>query len=110
MLSQDDRRELELIATQLRTEDPEFARALAEGRPRRPKGDRRWPLLLAAVVAGLVFVAGLLTQTIGVMLLGVGVFGCAAIAYCVHARRSQGPRVRKNGPYLVSAGNGRVAG
>jgi membrane protein implicated in regulation of membrane protease activity len=54
-------------------------------------------VVLAAVVAGLVFVAGLVLQSVGFVLLGIGAFCCAVLAYRMRARRSRGPRVRKNG-------------
>src|SRR6266545_5056539 len=95
MLSQDDRRELDLIAAYLRMEDPRFATALGEGRPRRPSGDRRWPVVTAAVVASLVFLAGLLIQSVVVMLLAAAACGGVAVVYRLQVRRSHGRQSRK---------------
>jgi hypothetical protein len=95
MLSQDDRRQLEMIANHLQLEDSRFAKALAQGRPRRPSGDCRWPMVMAVVVAGMVFLAGLLIQAVAVVLLGAAGFGCVAVLYMFHVRRSQGHPARK---------------
>jgi hypothetical protein len=95
MLSQDDRRQLELIANHFEREDPRFARAMAQGRPRRPSGDCRWPLVTAVAVAGMVFLAGLLIQAVVVMLLGAAGFGCVAVVYMFQVRRSQGRPIRR---------------
>jgi hypothetical protein len=73
MLGQDDRRELEAIEHHLEVSDPGFARALRAGRPRRPGGDRPWPLLLAMLLTG------------------------AAGAYQLKVRHSQRPSRRRGG-------------
>ncbi|HEV8559161.1 MAG TPA: DUF3040 domain-containing protein [Actinophytocola sp.] len=94
MLSQDDRRQLELIATHLRIEDPAFAQALSSGRPRRPLSDKRWPLVVAAVLAGLAEVAGVLAQSLSTVLLGALALIAALVLLRWQKRRSQGPKVR----------------
>ena len=90
MLSQDDRRQLDEIERHLAVADPEFARALAEGRPCRPNGGRRWPVWLAMVLTGLVFLAGLITQTIWLIIVAAVLWTAAAVRYRLHVRRSQG--------------------
>jgi hypothetical protein len=98
VLSQDDRWQLAMIERRLEVEDPEFAAALAAGRPRCPRGDRRWPLRLAVGLAVLVFMVGLVTQVIWVMVLGVGASAWASAGSWVHVRRVQGrPVLRRRG-------------
>ncbi|MCF2129791.1 DUF3040 domain-containing protein [Strepomyces sp. STD 3.1] len=64
------------IASRLHREDPQFARALADGRPRRPREyrhHRAWLLLtaaLAALATGLVLPHGLLIAA-GLVLAGI---------------------------------------
>jgi hypothetical protein len=94
MLSQDDRRQLEMIAKQLQSEDPDFARALREGRPRSTFQGRQWPLVVGAVLSGLVFMIGVLAAAIGVMLFGGAAFAYTLGALWVRARRAHGPKVR----------------
>ena len=91
MLSQDDERHLEVISTYLEQEDPKFAAGLREGRPRRPRGDCRWPLVLATVVGVVVFLLGLVIQAVVVMLLGVAATVCAGAGYWWRVTRSQRP-------------------
>jgi hypothetical protein len=90
MLSQDDRRQLEVIANHLELADLQFATALSEVQPRRSRGDRRWPFMLAAVVPGLVVVAGLVAQAVVVILLGAAALGCSMLGYWLHVHRAQG--------------------
>lgn len=98
MLSQDDRRALELIANHISSEDPEFAAGLGAGKPRRPADDRRWPLIMMATLATTVFVVGLLLQSIVVVLIGALAGGGVGIAYRLHLRRGQRPpRRRRDG-------------
>lgn len=94
MLSQDDRRQLELIATHLRIEDPDFARALSSGRPRRRLGERRWPLMVCAVLSALAVVAGVAAQSASVVLLGAAALSAALILERWQGRRMRGPTVR----------------
>lgn len=94
MLSQDDRRRLEMIASHLEIEDPDLARALREGRPRSWFAGRQWPLVVGAVFAGLVFTLGALTATITVMLLGAAGFGYTLTMLWSRLCRSRGHRVR----------------
>jgi hypothetical protein len=70
MLSQYDRQQLELISSRLHIEDPDLAKSLRDGRPRPVRQPRRWPLVVLAVLAGLVFVAGAMIVSFGFMFLG----------------------------------------
>ena len=70
MLSQYDRQQLELISSQLHIEDPGLARSLRDGRPRPLPPPRRWPLAVLAVLAGLVFAAGVAIASFGFIFLG----------------------------------------
>ncbi len=71
-----DDHQLSEIASRLHREDPHFARALADGRPRRPREyryRRAWLLLAAALCAlatGLVLAHGLLIAA-GLVFAGV---------------------------------------
>lgn len=96
MLSQDDRRRLEMIASQLQIEDPDLARALREGRPRSWFARRQWPLVVGAVFAGMVFMLGVLTAAVTVMVLGAAGFGYALTMLWFRLCRSRGPRVRQS--------------
>lgn len=86
MLSQFDRQQLELISNRLQIEDPEFAKALREWRPRPPAKPRRWPVVVIAVVASVVFLAGLVSGTFSVIFLGAATLGCVAAGHR-HLRR-----------------------
>jgi hypothetical protein len=90
MLSQYDRRQLELIASRLHIEDPDFAKSFQEWRPRPEPTVRRWPFLILMGLAGLVLLVGFVLGSFGFLFLG-GVSGAAVLyAYRRHARR--GPR------------------
>ncbi|MFD9024424.1 DUF3040 domain-containing protein [Streptomyces parvulus] len=71
-----DDQQLSEIASRLHHEDPHFARALADGRPRRPREyrhHRAWLLLAAALAAlstGLLLPHGLLIAA-GLVLAGI---------------------------------------
>jgi hypothetical protein len=97
MLSQDDRRQLEVIEYHLTVADPAFARALGDGKPRRPDGDRRWPLWLAMVLAGLVFLIGLAVQVIWVIVVAAVLWAASGIAYRLRVSRSHGHSIRRRG-------------
>jgi hypothetical protein len=94
MLSQDDRRQLDAIEYHLTVADPVFARALGEGKPRRPGGDRRWPLWLAMVLAGVVFLAGMAAQLGWVIVVGAVAWLAAGLGYRLRVRRSHGHPLR----------------
>ncbi|SDJ37213.1 DUF3040 domain-containing protein [Streptomyces indicus] len=52
-MSPADERHLRALEAQLELDDPQFARALARGRPRRPREcRRRWAWLVAGAAAG----------------------------------------------------------
>jgi DUF3040 family protein len=78
MLSQYDRQQLELISSQLHIEDPGLAKSLRDGRPRPLPVPRRWPLAVLAVLAGLVFAAGVAVASAGFIFVGVVSLGCIA--------------------------------
>ncbi|MCF3123737.1 DUF3040 domain-containing protein [Streptomyces arenae] len=85
MLHSDDSR-LATIASRLEADDPEFARAMSQGRPYRPREyDRRgtWAvlaLMLALLAVGIVIAHGVLIAT---ALVGAG-------ATCHHFDRPKG--------------------
>lgn len=87
MLSEDDRQQLEMIGTYLEAEDPGFARGLRDGRPRRPRGDCRWPLVVVLVLASTVFVTGQLVEAVTVMLAGAAATASAAALLWLRVRR-----------------------
>jgi hypothetical protein len=95
MLSQDDRRQLDVIEYHLTATDPVFVRALGEGKPRRPCGDRRWPLWLAMAVAGAVFLVGLVAAIVWVIVVAAVACTAAGVAYRLQVRRSHGHPVRR---------------
>jgi hypothetical protein len=78
MLSQYDRQQLELISSQLHIDDPGLARSLRDGRPRPLPPPRRWPLAVLAVLAGLVFAAGVAVASFGFIFLGSVALWCVA--------------------------------
>ena len=78
MLSQYDRQQLELISSRLHIEDPSLARSLRDGRPRPLPPPRRWPLVVLAVLAGLVFAAGIAVASFGFIFLGSVALWCIA--------------------------------
>jgi anti-sigma factor RsiW len=92
MLSQYDRQQLELISNRLQADDPDLAKALREGRPPPRRSARRWPFVLLAVLAALVFAAGVAIGSVGFMFLGAASIAIIAVFYRRHAHKS--PRVR----------------
>jgi Flp pilus assembly protein TadB len=92
MLSQYDRQQLELISNRLQADDPDLAKALREGRPRPMPSKRRWPFVVLAVLAALVFAAGVAVGSVGFMFVGAVAIALIVVFYRRHARRS--PRVR----------------
>ena len=98
MLSQYDRQQLELISNRLHMEDPEFAASLRDGRPRPLPVTRRWPLVVIAVLAALVLLAGVLVMSFGLIFSGGLAIGCVAVAFRRHARRSPKLRARRRRP------------
>lgn len=81
MLSQYDRRRLEMISNQLQIEDPQFARAMREWKPPIPvtPRPRRWPMVVVVSVCLLVVVAGIASGTVSVVLLGAVTLGGAMV-------------------------------
>jgi hypothetical protein len=70
MLSQYDRQQLELISSHLHINDPDLAKSLRDGTPRPDQSTPRWPLVVLAVLAGLLFMAGAAIMSFGFMFLG----------------------------------------
>jgi hypothetical protein len=95
MLSQDDQRRLGDIERQLSLSDPAFAEGLRDGMPRRPTGDRRWPLIAGALGAVILLLIGLLVVNPFVITLGAAGVASAGLAYRAHVRKAHGcvPRV-----------------
>jgi hypothetical protein len=75
MLSRYDRRQLEMISNQLQIDDPDFAKALRDGTPPAAARSRRWPLLVIGIVGMIVLLAGLVSGTVSVVLLGAITLG-----------------------------------
>jgi hypothetical protein len=92
MLSQYDRQQLELIATRLRTDDPDLAKALRDGKPRPNPANRRWPFIMIGTLAALVFAAGVLVGSFGFLFVGTTAIVLTVLAYRRFGRRT--PRVR----------------
>jgi Protein of unknown function (DUF3040) len=92
MLSQYDRQQLELISSQLHIEDPSLARSLRDGKPRPLPPPRRWPLAVLAVLAGLVFAAGVALGSFGFIFLGT--MSLWAIAWVNRRQSGKPPRLR----------------
>jgi Protein of unknown function (DUF3040) len=90
MLSQDDQRRLDEIARQISLEDRWFADAMRDGTPCPPSGDRRWPMLVAALVGFVIVLIGLVSTSPITAVLGGGVIGGAAYGYQRQLRRAHG--------------------
>jgi len=76
VLSNEDRWRLAVIEALVRAEDLPFAESLRLGRPRRPRGDQRWPFQLALGFGLLLFLVGLGSAVIDLIIVG----GVIAIA------------------------------
>ncbi|HEU5475357.1 MAG TPA: DUF3040 domain-containing protein [Actinophytocola sp.] len=92
MLSQYDRQQLEMIASRLRMDDPDLAKALRDGKPRPNPPNRRWPFVLLGVLAGLVFVAGVLVASFVFMFAGALAMSLIVVSYRKFGRKA--PRVQ----------------
>jgi Protein of unknown function (DUF3040) len=92
MLSQYDRQQLELISSRLHIEDPGLARSLRDGKPRPLSAPRRWPLAVLAVLAGLLFAAGVAVASFGFVFLGSVSLWC--IAWVNRRQSGKPPRFR----------------
>ncbi|HET9143919.1 DUF3040 domain-containing protein [Actinophytocola sp.] len=92
MLSQYDRQQLEMIASRLRMDDPDLAKALRDGKPRPDPTNRRWPFVMIATLSALVFLAGILVGAFGFLFVGTAAFALTVLAYRRYGRRV--PRVR----------------
>lgn len=90
VLSQDDQRRLASIAAWTHAEDASFADGLAHGRPRCPRGDRRWPFQLL-VAAGIVVMLVGLNHAMPVL---IGLGAAAAITGWRADRRRRASRHR----------------
>ena len=90
MLSREDHEQLDIIARRIEEADPAFAAALGHGRPRRPRGDRRWPLVVLIAVAASCWLSGLATGALPVMLVGAVALCTSAFGLYLYVRRSHG--------------------
>ena len=90
MLSREDRERLDNIARRIEEADPAFAAALGHGRPRRPRGDRRWPLVALIAVAASCWLSGLAIGALPLMLAGAVVLCASAFGLYLYVRRSHG--------------------
>jgi len=70
VLSQQDRRRLAAIEAEVRAEDLLFAESLRWGRPRRPRGDQRWPFQLVLGFGVLLFLLGLGNAVLSLIIVG----------------------------------------
>jgi len=90
MLSQDDQRRLGEIERRISLADPAFADGLRDGTPRRPAGDRRWPVIAGALGAVILLLIGLAAVNPFVITLGGAGVASAAVAYRRHVRKAHG--------------------
>ena len=88
MLSQYDRRQLELISSRQHIEDPEFACSLRDGKPRPQPSNHSWPFMVLGALAGLVVVVGIVLMSVGFMILGAMAFSGITFWYRRVVRRS----------------------
>lgn len=93
MLSQYDRRQLELISSRLHIEDPDFAKSFREWKPRAEPTVRRWPFVVLMVLAALVLLVGIVLGSFGFIFLGAMSGAGVVFTYRRHARRT--PKTRK---------------
>lgn len=90
MLSKEERRQLSAIEAWIAADDPAFAAGLANGRPRSPRRDRRWPLqAVVALATGFALFSLVAGQPIG-LVIGSLVACVAAVADQLRARRRHG--------------------
>ncbi|MCP3801471.1 DUF3040 domain-containing protein [Allokutzneria sp. A3M-2-11 16] len=89
MLSQDDQARFREIERQLAQEDPRFARALGEGRPRRPAGDTCWWAVTVLALAALAIVTAVLAMSFSLLLFGTVLIGAAMLLRRRHIHRGQ---------------------
>lgn len=101
MLSQYDRRQLELISSRLHLEDPEFARSFREWKPRPEPTTRRWPFTVLMVLAGLILLAGVLVGAFSFVFLGALSGAGVVFAYRRHALRTSRPATAPRVPSKV---------
>jgi hypothetical protein len=96
MLSQDDQRRLGDIERSIWLTDAAFADGLRDGTPRRPTGDRRWPLVVSALAGLVMLLVGLAASSMFVAGLGGTGTAAAAIAYRRHLWNVQGRARRRS--------------
>ncbi|MFB9902746.1 DUF3040 domain-containing protein [Allokutzneria oryzae] len=89
MLSHDDQARFREIERQLAQEDPRFARALSEGRPRRPAGDRSWWAVTALALGILAVAVALVAMSFSLLLFGAALIGLSSLVRRRHIRRGQ---------------------
>lgn len=90
MLSKDERRQLSAIEAWIAADDPAFAAGLANGRPRAPRRDRRWPLqAVVALATGFALFSLVAGEPVG-LIIGSVIAGAAAVADQIRARRRHG--------------------
>jgi len=97
MLSQYDRQQLELISSRLHIEDPGLAKSFREWRPRPEQKVRRWPFAVLMVLAGLVFLAGILVGSFSFLFLGTLAGSGVVVAYRRHGRAPRSERSERSG-------------
>ncbi|MBP2477988.1 Flp pilus assembly protein TadB [Crossiella equi] len=98
MLSQGDRRRLDEIASQLAAADPTFVEGLRAGHPAAPCDDRRWPPVLAGLVAFLMFLVALAAVSLPLMLACLVGMTWSVVSYRDRVRRGHCWRTRPRLP------------
>ncbi|SDN66520.1 DUF3040 domain-containing protein [Allokutzneria albata] len=89
MLSQDDQARFREIERHLAQEDPRFARALGEGRPRRPAGDVCLWAVTVFALAAVAIVTAVLAMSFSLLLFGAVLIGAGMLLRRRHIHRGQ---------------------
>ncbi|WP_086819354.1 DUF3040 domain-containing protein [Allokutzneria sp. NRRL B-24872] len=98
MLSQDDQARFREIERNLAQEDPRFARALSEGRPRRPTGDVSWWAVTVFALSLLSIAVAVVALSFSLLLFGVVLIGAAMLLRRRHVHRGQRLSPRREQP------------